>query len=267
MPLLESVVLTVVAFGASTIGAISGIGGGIIIKPVLDSLGTLNVSQIHFMSGCTVLAMSVFSLIRAGKGAAPDMPVGIYLSAGAIAGGILGKSLFSRALAWFSDPARTVGISMPLLQTLMLLAINILVLLYVLNKKRVKTFHVHGLLPSLATGCLLGCVSSFLGIGGGPLNIAALGILYSMGPKRTALNSLFVIFCSQAATLILTILNGTIPSIAPAGVMLMCMGGIAGAFTGRALNARMSDKAVEKLFLVVLVLLILMAIRNIFAFL
>ena len=48
----------VVSFFASIVGAICGIGGGVIIKPVLDMLHFETVSPISFLSGCTVLSMS-----------------------------------------------------------------------------------------------------------------------------------------------------------------------------------------------------------------
>ena len=56
------VIYFLICLGASILGAISGIGGGVIIKPVLDSLGTLNVSTISFLSGCTVLSMTTMTL-------------------------------------------------------------------------------------------------------------------------------------------------------------------------------------------------------------
>ncbi len=45
-------------------GAICGIGGGVIIKPTLDAFGVLSVSTISFLSGCTVLAMTCYSVIK-----------------------------------------------------------------------------------------------------------------------------------------------------------------------------------------------------------
>jgi len=51
-----------VALGASAVGAICGIGGGVIIKPVLDLLHLETVSTISFSSGCTVLTMSCYSV-------------------------------------------------------------------------------------------------------------------------------------------------------------------------------------------------------------
>ena len=54
---LVYVVFILVSFGASIIGAICGIGGGVIIKPTLDAFGLLEVSANNFWSGWTVLAM------------------------------------------------------------------------------------------------------------------------------------------------------------------------------------------------------------------
>lgn len=46
-----------IAFFASTIGAICGIGGGI-IKPVMDAVGTADVATINFLSGSTARTTS-----------------------------------------------------------------------------------------------------------------------------------------------------------------------------------------------------------------
>ena len=62
--ILVYIIFFAVSFGASIIGAICGIGGGVIIKPVLDAFGVLDVSTIGFLSGCTVLVMSCYSVVR-----------------------------------------------------------------------------------------------------------------------------------------------------------------------------------------------------------
>ena len=59
--MLIYLVFLIVCFGASIVGAICGIGGGVIIKPVLDSFGVLDVTAISFLSGCTVLSMTTYS--------------------------------------------------------------------------------------------------------------------------------------------------------------------------------------------------------------
>ena len=58
-------IFLIVSFGASIAGAICGIGGGVIIKPALDAVGVLDVATISFLSGCTVLTMSCYSVYKA----------------------------------------------------------------------------------------------------------------------------------------------------------------------------------------------------------
>ena len=53
-----------ISFLASVIGAICGIGGGGIIKPTLDLFQLAGVSTISFLSGCTVLTMSCYSVVK-----------------------------------------------------------------------------------------------------------------------------------------------------------------------------------------------------------
>ena len=58
------VLLMLVGFFASVVGAICGIGGGVVIKPVLDSIGFAEADTISFLSGLTVLCMSGYNIIR-----------------------------------------------------------------------------------------------------------------------------------------------------------------------------------------------------------
>ena len=89
-------VFFLVSILSSLAGSICGIGGGVIIKPVLDATGIMSVSSISFLSGCTVLAMSIVSVyknIRA-KSAKLDVKIATALAVGAAAGGVIGKTMF-----------------------------------------------------------------------------------------------------------------------------------------------------------------------------
>ncbi len=82
------VLFAIISFGASVVGAICGIGGGILIKPTLDAFGVLSVASISFLSGCTVLSMSCYSILKAktsGKSLV-DTKVGTPLAIGAAIG-------------------------------------------------------------------------------------------------------------------------------------------------------------------------------------
>ena len=49
---------------ASGLGSISGMGGGIIIKPLMDSFGYHSVSNIAFYSSFSVFIMAIISTIK-----------------------------------------------------------------------------------------------------------------------------------------------------------------------------------------------------------
>ena len=106
-------------------------------------------------------------------------------------------------------------------------------------------------------------MSSFLGIGGGPINLVVLFFFFSMSTKLAAENSLYIIFFSQIASLISTIVTGSVPDFQIGVLVLMVAGGIAG---GRAINKKIDEKTVDKLFIALMVLMIVINIYNIYKF-
>ena len=94
-------IFLIVSFGASIAGAICGIGGGVIIKPALDAVGVLDVATISFLSGCTVLTMSCYSVYKAKRSGESliDMKIGTPLAIGAAVGGVVGKWMFQMVSA------------------------------------------------------------------------------------------------------------------------------------------------------------------------
>lgn len=161
---------------ASSVGAIVGAGGGVIIKPVLDMLGILPVSTVSFCAGCTVLGMSLCSLIRNRKdGVKLKIRTSTALAAGAVLGGLLGKWLFELVLRGFGNE-RLLGA----IQAVCLTVITFGVFLYVCNKDRLPSRHVESIPTAILVGIFLGVISSFLGIGGGTSNVAVLFFFFSM---------------------------------------------------------------------------------------
>ncbi|KFN89449.1 uncharacterized DUF81 family protein [Tetragenococcus muriaticus PMC-11-5] len=72
---------------ANTVGAISGMGGGVIIKPVLDFIAVDPVAAISFYSSVAVFVMSITSTIRQMKG---GISISWKLVIGVATGAILG---------------------------------------------------------------------------------------------------------------------------------------------------------------------------------
>ena len=88
---MQFVLYFLVCLIATTVGAISGVGGGVVIKPVFDAVAGMSVSQVSFLSGCTVLAMTIVSLLRS-RGEKIELKRGTLLAVGGAVGGLLGKA-------------------------------------------------------------------------------------------------------------------------------------------------------------------------------
>jgi uncharacterized membrane protein YfcA len=247
-----------IACTASVIGSISGIGGGIIIKPVLDVLSGQGLEEISVLSGSTVFAMSLVSLLRnRDSGVTLEPKRGTALAGGAALGGAAGKLIFSIALR-FSSRTALIGI----IQSLMLMFFTLIVLLYLKKKKAIQTRNIRNIPFCLFIGLLLGMVSAFLGIGGGPVNIMVISYFLSMDPKTTALHSLYTIFLSQAASFLLMFAEGGIPPVNPFFIAAMVSGGIGGGLIGSRIVRVLSNDQVDSLFGLVLGLLILLSAYN-----
>ena len=89
---------------ANTVGALSGMGGGVIIKPVLDAIDAHSVATISFYSSIAVFTMVIVSTIRQVKnGVTVKLKVATFLSLCSIVGGIIGNRTFERLLMLYSD--------------------------------------------------------------------------------------------------------------------------------------------------------------------
>ncbi len=247
---------------ASTAGAVVGFGGGVIMKPIIDLLGLLSVETASFLCGCTVLAMSVSSLIRTrNNGVALNFRISTPLAVGAIAGGLLGKQVFELLLRHFVDSGGLGAV-----QSVILLVINILVFRYILCKNRINTKQYKKISISLTAGILLGAISAFLGIGGGPYNIAVLSFLFSMDTKTAAKNSIYIIMFSQVSSVLMAILSHTVPTFHWTMAAVMAAGGVGGAFAGAGLSKRMDNAKVDVLLRGMLIVIIGINIYNVLKF-
>lgn len=255
-----TVIFSVIAFLASIAGAITGVGGGIIIKPVIDATNLLQPAQVNFLSGNTVLAMTIVSLAQnfIKKGEKIEWSRSLFLSIGAAVGGLVGGQVFKSVLQIFPSP-----LTVKLIQSIILLIMTVSVLIYVRNKDKIRSKDINN--PALSTflGLALGFISAFLGIGGGPLNIAFLYYFFSMGPKKAAINSLLIIFFSQVSNLGNTILRGNVPEFDPTILILMAIGAVAGAMIGRATSSKIKETQVDTFFQGFLLLISCINVYNI----
>ena len=247
-----------IAIGATTIGAVTGMGGGVFMKPILDILGDFPVSTISILSAITVFAMALVSVYRQrNSDQKPETAVAVPLAVGAVVGGNVGSLLLSRLMAGMP------GARVTLVQNVVLAALVVFVVIYMRNKERIISPKLSGAVPSALVGLALGVIASFLGIGGGPINVALIVLLFDYSTKKAAACSLITILFSQAAKLVQTALTVSFASFDLQMAPVMVIGAIAGGTIGAVIAKGIDEKATNRLFQGAQVLILLICAVNI----
>lgn len=230
-----------------------------IIKPVLDSLQIMDVSAISFLSGCTVLSMSCYSVLKsfAAKEKDVELHVGSFLAIGAVLGGIIGKNLFSKLYELAANKDYVGGY-----QGILLAFVTLMTFFYEYQRNKWKTHTYNHFLVCILVGFLLGMMSSFLGIGGGPMNLVVLHYFFSMDSKKAAQNSLYIILISQLASFLTMWFSGSIPSVNPIWLAVMIFGGISGGIVGRRVKKRISSEQLGRKFLLIILGIFALSVFN-----
>ena len=261
---MEQVIFFLVAFGACVLGKICGMGGGVVIKPVLDACGVLGVSTINFLSGCTVLGMTCWSVGKSTlkRESAIDFRVSTPLAVGAALGGIAGKALYALVAAQFSNADTAGGV-----QACLLFAATFATLLYTLKKDTIPSKLITDPARCIVIGLVLGMLGAFLGIGGGPFNMAVLYYFFSMPTKTAAQNSLYIILFSQIFAVLQTVLSGRVPAFSAFVLVGMVLFGVLGSEVGGRIGQRIDDRTTTRLFACAIVLIMGINVYNMARFL
>lgn len=244
-------------------GKICGMGGGVIIKPVLDALNIASPAQINFLSGCTVIGMSGWSVGKSmlKEKSQIDFKVSTPLAVGAAIGGIVGKSFYSMAAGMFSNPDRAGGV-----QAAILFVLTAGTLGYTVNKAKITSCRMTGPVICVIIGLGLGIMGSFLGIGGGPFNMAVFYFFFSMNTKKAASNSLYVILISQITGALSNVVSGSLPPVSIPLLAAMVFCGIAGSEIGNRVNRHLNETQVTRLFEAAMLLVMGICIYNMYRF-
>ena len=248
-----AIIYFILALAATTAGALAGIGGGIIIKPVLDVLGQDNLQTISVLSSATVFAMSVVSTIKQLSSGFRIEKRMIFLAIGAAVGGIIGGQLFSIIAAKMdADNLKSV-------QALLLAAL----LTMVLFRKYLPDYEVKNRIVSSLTGLLLGLIAAFIGIGGGPINVVVLCMILAVSIKDAAVISILIILFSQGAKLVMIQIDtGFLIYENLHKLWFMIPGGIAGGLIGAHLNRKLSEKVINTIFNTMIICMICLNMFN-----
>ena len=250
-----------IALISCVIGALGGIGGGIIIKPTVDLLGQYSLMNIGLLASSTVLAMTVVSVWKMRR---HIMGVGLRLvgliAIGSLIGGIFGGYIFN-AISNYFKVDKYIGI----IQTIVLIVVILAVVAIELFKKHLTQRAYRSPLVIIGIGTILGAVSSFLGIGG-PFNKPTIYFLLGLTAKGSTVASLCIVFFSQASNVVRTLyLNGLEPfdlSVLP----YMIAGAILGGYLGGLIINKVDESLYDKLFMGVLMVILAINFLNLYQY-
>lgn len=228
-------IYSLLALAATMLGAVIGVGGGLVIRPVLAFL-EVDKELTAFTSSITVLAMAIVTLLVYKKQKARiEVRRTGFMAVGSIIGGFLGASLISFV------SVRVIDIGY-----IFVLAVVILI---TLGKKRFIAKKKISNAGAFLTGGLTGLLSGFFGIGGGPFQMAALMIGFKMDAREAAMQSIFITLLTTISALVRYGIDGAWDfTIAVYMIPAAIIGGLAGGL----LNRRMKSGMIRGLFLTTL---------------
>lgn len=235
---------------ANSLGAVSGMGGGVIIKPVLDFIGAHSVASVSFYSAVAVFTMSIVSTIKQVKnGVKIHFATALYISLGALLGGYLGNGVFDYILNLYSDDK---------VISLIQIGLTILTLLfaYMYSVYDKPKFKFNNLPAYIFCGLILGFLASLLGIGGGPINVSLLMLMFSIPIKDATVYSIVIIFFSQLSKIITIGLTAGFSQFDMSILYFVVPAAIIGGFLGAKLSRILSSEKVVVVFRAIIILVI-----------
>jgi len=242
--MFEEIWLIPLGFIAGILGSIIGLGGGIIIVPVLTFMGfspTLAVSNSLF----AVFSNSVGATAAYAKQKRVEFTLGWKLGLMAVPGTILGAFISSD----LSSETFKILFALVLISSAS----------YIFLKRKIeeKPVDISRLLLVFSAGAsfFAGIISSLFGIGGGLIFVPLMVVVLGISMKRAASTSQFILMFASFSGLIVHSMLGH-PDYYQALLLSI------GAFAGGILGARLSLEIKEnKLKIIVVIVLIAAAIK------
>jgi uncharacterized membrane protein YfcA len=257
----DTLLVLVAAIGAGGFGSLVGIGGGLIIVPVLSVGLGQDVKVAIAASLVGVIATSLSASPRFIDSGLADRRLGLYLlvaaSCGAILGGLTASALDGRILS--------------LLFAVLLVAVALHMLRDIRRPVRtpvtspdpsdgfassfvepttgdVVEYRASRLGLGAASSFIAGNVSGLLGVGGGVINVPTMNVLMRVPIRVATTTSTYMLAATASASSVVYLLSGQLHPLVAAPVAL---GVIVGARAGARLSMRVSQNVLRLLFVAV----------------
>lgn len=230
----------IISFIGSLIGGITGLGGGMIIKPMFSTIllmtSTIGTVVSKFISTSVVFSMSAKSVNYYQKQNVKfDYKLGFMLGFGIIVG-IYAVHLVPR-----------VGFALEsLLQGILYFLVFLVVLL---RDKYVKLNYRHNVVIVILIGIIIGFLASFFGIGGGAIKMPFFIVFFAMTVKEAAIYSFFASLVSEPVKLFqygrdIIVQDQSLEALKITGIVSIVV--VIAAIIGGTLGVRIQHKSNEK---------------------
>ena len=268
---MEPLSFFAILFGASVLagalGSLLGLGGGVIIVPVLTLMAGLNI---HYAIGA-----SIVSVIATSSGAAAtyvrdqitNLRLGMFLematTTGAVVGALVAGVLPGRVLsvifglillhaAWTMRGKGQEDVPTGVVGSRLATRLRLHGAYYDASLHRRVDYQVTGVPQGFGMMWLAGLISGLLGIGSGVFKVIAMDIMMRAPLKVSTTTSNFMIGVTAAASAGIYFMRGDIHPFIAAPVAL---GILLGTVAGTHLLLRLRGAAIRRIFLVVLILI------------
>ncbi len=244
--MIDQLWLILLGFAAGILGSMIGLGGGIIVVPVLTFLGfppTVAASNSLFAA----LSNAIASTISYSKQKRIEFSLGLKLGLLTIPGTILGAVISS-------------DVSSEVFKILFGIILVISAAYIFLRRKlepKEKTLSKQMMVFAIGASFFAGIVSSFFGIGGGIIFVPLMVVGMGMAMKRAAPTSqLILLFASLSGVIVHSVLGH--PDFLQAGLLAI------GSFFGGLVGARLSLDIKERYLQILVSVVILIAAGKLF---
>lgn len=269
---MEFILLAVIALASGMIGALVGLGGGIILVPATLYVG-MNLGLIDGITPQSVVGLSVVMMIFTGLGSTlsnmktktVDFRSGFIFFIGSIPGTLLG-AFVNKGLN-LSSFNLYFGILLIFISLLLLVRNYLKPVSWFVKRGKVQTFtdkfgdtftYGYPVWFALLLTFGIGFASGLFGIGGGSIIVPAMILLFLFPPHVAVGTSMLMVFLSAIVNSITHISLGNVPWIYTIPV-------IPAAYIGAKLGARLNQKMKSETLVIALrIILLLLGIRSIY---
>ena len=254
-----ALVAFVVSIGAGGFGSLVGIGGGIIVVPLLTVALGQDVRTAIAASLIGVIATSLSASPRYLRSGLVDRHLGLLLlvaaSLGGLSGGITAGYLDERTLALLFG-VLLIGVALQMLRQVLRPRAHPLIddadldsrftSIYVEPESgEPVTYRARHLVPGTAISFVAGNISGLLGIGGGVINVPTMNLLMHVPIRVATTTSTYMLAATAVASSVVYLAAGAVDPLLAAPVAL---GVIVGARLGARLALNVSQNVLRIAF-------------------